>query len=64
MIWIVIKPKSEGKSKLGCIVNAPTKKEACRMVGISPDNAENAMFTEAEISAIAVTKEGYVSGTM
>lgn len=64
MIYVVIRERTEEKSRTACVVKAENKEDALKMVGVDTESHDWTGFTDGELTAIINTKEGYVSGDM
>lgn len=68
MIYVVLKPRTEGEGKLACIVKAKDVMQAKKITGLTaeteqePDfTGEWAGFTDKEIETMLAAKEGYIA---
>lgn len=69
MIYVVTKPRKDGKGKLCCIVQASDVQQAKETVGVPTNVPEGeadytgewAGFTDAEVMTMITVKEGYIA---
>lgn len=64
MIYVMITGTEEQADRSVCLVQAKSKIDAAKMVGLENDSTFWASFTDEQVSAILNAKEGYIAKDM